>query len=210
MNQLFCVRITNKPATQQFMSKPNSTAANDVRKEGLDKFYTVPDVSKRCIDVVFARYEAAQFDLIVEPSAGNGSFLHQLGGGTVHFGRVLAQGQILCVDKSPKYFPHLNADNFGLAKFLTTVYPCFMSCDNCGDPEGVPVCVFASFINLDKHTLEISFAHESTGIQHCYNDYRKYSNNYADFSVSLDALLPPPYPQHSFFLVFQRTFLQVP
>ena len=64
------------------MSKPNSADAVEVRKEGLDKFYTVPAVSKRCIDAVFARYgDASHFDLIVEPSAGNGSFLHQLGGG---------------------------------------------------------------------------------------------------------------------------------
>ena len=48
-----------------------------VRKEGLDKFYTIPSYSKKCIDKVFELYEI-KWDLIVEPSAGDGSFYHQI------------------------------------------------------------------------------------------------------------------------------------
>jgi len=47
-----------------------------VRDQGLDKFYTVPSYSKKCIENVLRLYE--EWDLIVEPSAGNGSFLVQL------------------------------------------------------------------------------------------------------------------------------------
>jgi len=56
----------------------NSQNINKIRKEGLDKFYTIPSYSKKCIDKVFELYDKSSFDLIVEPSAGNGSFYNQL------------------------------------------------------------------------------------------------------------------------------------
>lgn len=50
-----------------------------VREQGLDKFYTIPTYAKKCIAKVFELYRiSADDDLIVEPSAGNGSFLHQI------------------------------------------------------------------------------------------------------------------------------------
>jgi hypothetical protein len=49
-----------------------------IRKEGLDKFYTISSYSKKCIDKVFELYNKTTFDLIIEPSAGNGSFFNQL------------------------------------------------------------------------------------------------------------------------------------
>lgn len=52
-------------------------SAKEVRIEGLDKFYTTPECSKKCIAKVFELYKSG-FDFIVEPSAGNGSFLNQL------------------------------------------------------------------------------------------------------------------------------------
>lgn len=51
---------------------------DSIRKEGLDKFYTLPACSKRCIDKVSSMYDIARWDVIVEPSAGNGSFLNQI------------------------------------------------------------------------------------------------------------------------------------
>ena len=51
---------------------------DSIRKEGLDKFYTLPECSKRCIDKVSSMYDIARWDVIVEPSAGNGSFLNQI------------------------------------------------------------------------------------------------------------------------------------
>lgn len=52
--------------------------AKNVRDEGLDKFYTVPTYAKKCIDKIFELYDIFNFDLFVEPSAGNGSFFNQI------------------------------------------------------------------------------------------------------------------------------------
>jgi hypothetical protein len=49
-----------------------------VRKQGLDKFYTLPSCSKQCINRICELYNVKKWDLIVEPSAGNGSFLNQI------------------------------------------------------------------------------------------------------------------------------------
>jgi hypothetical protein len=47
---------------------------DEVRQEGLDRFYTVPSIAEHCIDVVGHHSRWGEWDLIVEPSAGNGSF----------------------------------------------------------------------------------------------------------------------------------------
>ena len=41
----------------------------------IDKFYTQVEVAKECIDLVS---DLDTYDLIIEPSAGNGSFSSQL------------------------------------------------------------------------------------------------------------------------------------
>lgn len=46
-----------------------------VREEGLDKFYTIPAIVDKCILSLSRLYNWCDWDLIVEPSAGNGSFL---------------------------------------------------------------------------------------------------------------------------------------
>lgn len=56
----------------------NKKDVKDVREEGLDKFYTVPEYAKKCIGMVEKIFPLSSFDLIVEPSAGNGSFYHQI------------------------------------------------------------------------------------------------------------------------------------
>ena len=56
----------------------NTKDAKNVRQEGLDKFYTVPAYAKKCIDKIFQLYNITDFDLIIEPSAGNGSFFNQI------------------------------------------------------------------------------------------------------------------------------------
>lgn len=60
--------------------KENNEIKNtkEVRKEGLDKFYTIPSYAKTCINKVFELYDKLNFDLIIEPSAGNGSFFNQI------------------------------------------------------------------------------------------------------------------------------------
>ena len=53
-------------------------SASDVRKQGLDKFYTLPNISNACIQKIGSKYDWAKWDIVVEPSAGNGSFLQQI------------------------------------------------------------------------------------------------------------------------------------
>jgi len=53
-------------------------ATATIRQEGLDKFYTVPSVAKECLSKVAERFSWNSWDLIVEPSAGNGSFFLQI------------------------------------------------------------------------------------------------------------------------------------
>jgi hypothetical protein len=49
-----------------------------VREVGLDKFYTIPIVSEKCINTIGTKYDWKLWDLVVEPSAGNGSFLSKI------------------------------------------------------------------------------------------------------------------------------------
>lgn len=49
-----------------------------VRKEGLDKFYTVPAIAEKCINTIGTKYDWNTWDLVIEPSAGNGSFLTRI------------------------------------------------------------------------------------------------------------------------------------
>lgn len=46
------------------------------RTEGLDKFYTRPEISAKCVATVGEKYGYHQWDLVIEPSAGNGSFFN--------------------------------------------------------------------------------------------------------------------------------------
>lgn len=44
----------------------------------LDKFYTIPTVSKKCLSSIELFYSWNDFTLVIEPSAGNGSFYNQI------------------------------------------------------------------------------------------------------------------------------------
>jgi len=48
----------------------------EIREQGLDKFYTIPKISKKCIESVGLIYDWSKWELVIEPSAGNGSFLN--------------------------------------------------------------------------------------------------------------------------------------
>lgn len=53
------------------MSKNNTIYK---QKSNLDQFYTRPDIAKLCYDKVWKLYSIKNFDLILEPCAGTGSF----------------------------------------------------------------------------------------------------------------------------------------
>ena len=52
--------------------------AGKIREEGLDKFYTKVEIAKECIDKLTTFYDWKRWDLIIEPSAGNGSFYNEI------------------------------------------------------------------------------------------------------------------------------------
>lgn len=52
--------------------------AEAVREEGLDKFYTIPSVAEKCLSHIGSRYNWSDWSLVIEPSAGNGSFLTRI------------------------------------------------------------------------------------------------------------------------------------
>jgi len=49
-----------------------------VRNEGLDQFYTIPAISEKCLNCLGERYEWSRWELIIEPSAGGGSFFTRI------------------------------------------------------------------------------------------------------------------------------------
>ena len=68
----------NIQSATESVTEPKTDNVKIVREEGLDKFYTIPSYSKKCIDKVFELYDISKWDLIIEPSAGDGSFLNQI------------------------------------------------------------------------------------------------------------------------------------
>ena len=70
--------INNKNNVNDLNNNPKIKKSEDVRDQGLDKFYTISSYSKICIEKVFELYNKSDFDLIIEPSAGNGSFYNQI------------------------------------------------------------------------------------------------------------------------------------
>ena len=52
----------------------NKTTTEKTREAGLDKFYTISSISEKCIKIIGDKYDWNKWDLVVEPSAGNGSF----------------------------------------------------------------------------------------------------------------------------------------
>ena len=50
----------------------------EVRDAGLDKFYTIPAISEKCLETISSIYKWSEWGLVIEPSAGNGSFLTRI------------------------------------------------------------------------------------------------------------------------------------
>jgi hypothetical protein len=57
-------------------SKTNTLDSKTNNK--LDKFYTIPSIAEKCIKSIGSLYKWSDWDLVIEPSAGNGSFLTQI------------------------------------------------------------------------------------------------------------------------------------
>lgn len=55
-----------------------SEGTETIRETGLDKFYTIPSISEKCLTSIGSLYNWSDWELVIEPSAGNGSFLAQI------------------------------------------------------------------------------------------------------------------------------------
>ena len=56
----------------------NMKNVTDTRIEGLDKFYTIDSVVDTCISTITKQYDWNTWGMVIEPSAGNGSFFHKI------------------------------------------------------------------------------------------------------------------------------------
>ena len=56
----------------------NMKNVTDTRIEGLDKFYTIDSVVDTCISTITKQYDWNSWGMVIEPSAGNGSFFHKI------------------------------------------------------------------------------------------------------------------------------------
>lgn len=94
--------------------------AESVRDAGLDKFYTVPAISEKCLASIGTRYNWSDWGLVIEPSAGNGSF----------FTRIPTDNK-LGIDISPEHMDIIKQDFLtynpprGIGKILVVGNPPF-------------------------------------------------------------------------------------
>jgi len=65
-------------STTSYKISDTSNNIKNVRNDGLDKFYTIPSIALECINIVGSKYDWLSWELIIEPSAGNGSFFTQI------------------------------------------------------------------------------------------------------------------------------------
>lgn len=71
-NATFDALIEQK--VREILCKPEEV----VTQEGVDKFYTIPEISEKCLKSIENRYKWSEWGFVVEPSAGNGSFLTRI------------------------------------------------------------------------------------------------------------------------------------
>lgn len=72
------VKIDSTTTTMTTTPQQMTTTAEAVREAGLDKFYTIPAISEKCLASIGSRYKWSEWGLVIEPSAGNGSFLTRI------------------------------------------------------------------------------------------------------------------------------------
>lgn len=81
------------------------------KSRDLDKFYTNPLISKKFVDIINNYFPLNKFDLVIEPSAGNGSILQYLPDGSIGLDIAPEKENIIQQDffeYSSSYHPILN------------------------------------------------------------------------------------------------------
>lgn len=113
----------------------NRTTKSKGRKDPLDKFYTSTDAVKQCLK----QLDLSIYDCIIEPSAGNGSFLKELRKQT---------SNVFGYDIQPEAEEIINTDWFKLDKSIFAEYKNILICGN--PPFG------------QQNTLAIKFFNEAS------------------------------------------------
>ena len=49
-----------------------------LKRNTIDKYYTKPEIASQCVELVKEHINILKDDLIIEPSAGNGSFIKNI------------------------------------------------------------------------------------------------------------------------------------
>ena len=92
------------------MSQLHSAA--EVRQAGLDKFYTNPDIAEKCITTVGNMYDWNIWGMVIEPSAGNGSFYTRI---------PVSNDKKIGYDIAPEHESIICQDFFNLTEIETNV-----------------------------------------------------------------------------------------
>jgi hypothetical protein len=101
-------------AASEVVSKGSETAQKQVKQQApvvLDQFYTKPEVAKNCRDKLLEILDFDDFDIILEPSAGSGSFFN-----------LLPASKKLGIDLDPKADGIIKQDFFEFIPDLSAKY----------------------------------------------------------------------------------------
>lgn len=71
-NHVFYKQYKHKSRIEEY------TDMNDHVDVNVDKFYTIPIISEKCLNRIGERYAWSTWDLVIEPSAGGGSFFTRI------------------------------------------------------------------------------------------------------------------------------------
>lgn len=58
------------------METANTPQTSGLNRNTIDKYYTKPAIAELCLTLVKTNLEIAEDDIVIEPSAGNGSFIN--------------------------------------------------------------------------------------------------------------------------------------
>ena len=78
MNKQKIDLITIIPTVQKTMNKVEIKQTKGLKRNTIDKYYTNDVVVELCLNLVKKYIKITSEDLIIEPSAGNGSFIEKI------------------------------------------------------------------------------------------------------------------------------------
>jgi predicted RNA methylase len=100
------------PSREPDIKSSSKDNVGKVREQGLDKFYTNPNIAEKCLNILETYYSWEKWSLVIEPSAGNGSF----------FTRIKAKNKI-GIDIEPEHSEIIKKDFFDYQPPVLSVLP---------------------------------------------------------------------------------------